>query len=228
LKIIAIDLSVSTGVSYFDTEQPRLLVDVFDYTNKRDTPLSTQKKLKLTDDEMLKKPKRKRQTLKYDPSDHPKDFLRFTEDYIDALCKEIRERDWFLDLNFMILEQTNKGRDRWKQKQLEWLHYRLCSLFAFGHEFEIKYIDTMEWRRILGIKMDRNQRKSNKEIRAHNIEAKENPDLKRITGITSAKTLAIDFANEKFGLDMVKKHNNIADSICVGYAWLVKEGHIHE
>jgi len=231
MKIISIDLSVSTGVAYFDIGEPELLIDVFDYTNKRDTPLSTQKILKKPNEEMVKKPKKKRQILKYDSSNHPYDFLEFTQKYINGLIDEIVNRKWSFDN--VILEQTNKGRDRWKQKQLEWLHYKLCMLLVtfegtkvFQNNYGIKYIDTMEWRKILGIKMDRDQRKSNKMIRTHNLEAKENVDIKRIRGIVNAKTLAVDFANERFGLNMIKKHNNIADAICVGYAWLVKEGHI--
>lgn len=224
MKIISIDLSVATGVAYFDTEQRDLLIDCFDYSKKRETPLFLNKIDKLPEDQLQKKSRRKRMVKRYDPSNHPYDFMEFTRDYIEGLVQEIQIRGWFINLNGAILEQTNKGQDRWKQKQLEWLHHELCEILIRYKDTQVKYIDTMEWRRLLGIKMSKEQRKMNKEIREHNKAAKEDKSLTRAMGITDTKTLSIDFANEKFNLRMQKKDNNIADAICVGYAWLLKEG----
>lgn len=225
MKIISIDLSSNTGVAYFDTEQQDCLIDCFDFSLKHGTPMTLYKTTKLTDDQLARKRKipRKRQLEKYDPSNHPYDFLLYVSGYIDQLVSEINARHWFIELDVMLLEQTNKGRDRWRQKLLEWLHHELCQRFSDKAPFKIKYIDTMAWRRILGIKVSRIDKKENRRIRKFNKEAKEKGET-MIQGITKDKDVAIEFCEKTFNLSMKKKDHNVADSICLGFAYLKKEG----
>lgn len=224
MKIVAIDLSSNTGVAYFDSKQQDCLIDCFDFTLTRGTPMTTNKTLKMPESELKKKPRRKRMLEKYDPSNHPKDFISYVEDYIDQLISEIRARNWWIDLDILLLEQTNKGRDRWRQKLLEWLHFYLCKTMGYKH-FEIKYIDTMTWRKILGIKVSRKAQRENKKIREFNKEAKKKGET-MIQGITKDKDVAIEFCENNFNLTMKKKDHNVADAICLGYAWLKQVGEI--
>jgi hypothetical protein len=225
LKIVSIDLSSNTGVAYFNTEQQDCLIDCFDFTLKHGTPMTLYKTSKLTDDQLARKRKvpRKRQLTKYDPREHPSDFLIYVEDYIDKLVNEIDSRHWFIGLDVMLLEQTNKGRDRWRQKLLEWLHHELCRRFSDKAPFKIKYIDTMTWRKILGIKVSRIDKKENKKIREYNKKAKISGET-QIQGITKDKDVAIEFCKNTFNLSMKKKDHNIADTICIGFAYIKREG----
>ena len=223
MKIVSIDLSSNTGIAYFDTEQQDYLVDCFDYTIERATPMTLNRTQKLSEDQLVKKSKRKRTLEKYDSSKHPNDFLFYVDDYIEGLIKEINSRKWVFD--YIVIEQTNKGRDRWKQKLLEWLHYKLCyRVFYYKDLFdgvEVKYIDTMEWRKILGIKVSKEDKRANRKIRIHNKEVKVSGE-KRITGIVKDKDMAIEFCEKKFNLSMSRKDNNIADAMCIGYGYLLK------
>ncbi|MFW9951740.1 MAG: hypothetical protein ACFFKA_16615 [Candidatus Thorarchaeota archaeon] len=238
MKIISIDLSSNSGVAYFDSKQPGVLVNCFDYQINKKTPISETRAKKLTPDQLSSERARKRALKKkrtierYDPSNHPVDFIEFVDNYIQGLVQELIDRGWLDQLYYIVIEQTNKGRDRWKQKLLEWLHYKLCTSILFRgkitwkQNLKIAYIDTMEWRKILEIKVSTTQRRANKKIRKHNKEAKNNPELKRMIGITKNKDVAIEFCENKFNLCMNKKDNNIADAICVGYAWLKKQGEV--
>jgi len=228
LKIVAIDLSSNTGVAYFDTGQQDCLIDCFDFTLKHGTPMTLNRTAKIPNDQLSRKRKNPRTRIadKYDSSRHPGDFLVYVDNYIDQLISEIKARDWFGGLDYIIIEQTNKGRDRWKQKLLEWLHHELCKRFNYGYRFEICYIDTITWRRILSIKVTKEEKRSNRKIRAYNIEAKNDPDKKMIQGIVKIKDAAIDFCEKTFNLKMKKKDNNVAEAICLGYAWLKQEGKI--
>lgn len=227
MKIISIDLSSNTGVAYFNTEQQDCLIDCFDFTLKRATPMTLNRISKMPLDQLKKKTKRslKRIADRYDPSNHPNDFMTFVNDYIDELIEEINNRVWFENLDLIVIEQTNKGRDRWKQKLLEWLHYDLCLRLMYRTKVKIAYIDTMEWRKILEIKVSKEEKRENRKIRKHNLEAKETGET-LIRGIVKDKDVAIKFCEDTFGLTMKKKDNNVADAICVGYAYLKKIGEI--
>ena len=62
--------------------------------------------------------------------------------------------------NYVVTEETNKGKNRFSQKQLEFIH------FAVNHvaQCKIHYMDTSEWRMLVGISLDKDQRKGNRKI----------------------------------------------------------------
>ena len=215
MKILALDLSIRTGGAVFNTASPQLLVDAFDIDFKHKSPLSTnlmEKPLKL-------KSKVKRNLTKYDPSNHPKDFISFVREYIGQLLLKIYE----IKPDEIVLEQTNKGRDRWRQKLLEWLHYELCTMIMLDLDpIKLSYIDTMEWHKILEIKLSKEDRLHNKKIRQNNkIEANQ-----KMIGIKDDKDVAIKWVRSKFGYELMKKENDIADAICLGYAYIMKKHYI--
>ena len=220
MKWVALDLSTNTGVALFDDTRPEFLVKYYEFS--KESPLSTNIRDKKPTEKLKSKRIRKGRRLKgYDPANHPKDFLGFVDDYIDDLIIKIRDQNWWADSAYLVIEQTNKGRDRWKQKLLEWLHFDLCKKMGYKH-FQICYIDTLEWREILKIKVSKEERRNNRKIRKHNKEAKEDSEIKRITGLINSKTLAIDYCNAKFNLKLKRKDHNIADAICIGWAFYLK------
>lgn len=105
----------------------------------------------------------------------------------------------------IVIEQTNQGKNRVTQKQLEFLHYGvLRELYLAKLNHKIMYVNTSEWRSGLGIKMSKDQRKHNKLVKA-----------KTARGKITAKHLAVQYVNRKYGLKLRQKDNDQADAICM-------------
>lgn len=110
--------------------------------------------------------------------------------------------------DLIVIEQTNLGRSRSAQKQLEFIHCQvLDKIFHFGISTRVKYVDTSQWRSLLQIKLSKDQRKHNKAVKGKTARGKVTP-----------KHLAVAWVNEKFGLDLLKKDHDEADAICL--SWL--------
>lgn len=212
--VLTLDLSTRTGGAVFDTASSELLIDVFDIDKKGESPLSTNTMLK---GETKKARKRKAIATRYDPSNHPLDFLIFVDTFTDLIFNKVKE----IKPDRIVVEQTNKGRDRWRQKLIEWIHQSLMTKLALD-DYNITYIDTIEWRRLLDLKLSAQNRKDNKLIREYNRNKK--PDEEGAVGIVDEKDLAINFVEKTLGYKLKKKENDIADAICIGLAYLKKEG----
>lgn len=200
--ILALDISTKTGYAVFDTANPELLIatDVVDWKEK--SPLS----------------------LKYKGTKHPADFLWFVSQYTRELIMAIAS----YNSDVLVTEQTNKGRNRWSQKLLEWIHYIICDNFP-----KMVYMDTSEWRKILGIRLSKDEKKTNRRITKANrtdkaLAEQEGRKKKIVKGKTDTKKLAIRYAENRFGLDMMVKDNDQADAICIGMAYMIKNGIINE
>lgn len=216
--ITALDLSIRTGIAVFDTSKigEEILIEASNYDCKHKSPLS----LNLIEKDQSKSRKRKSNRMKYDSSNHPDDFVEFIDQYINELILKIIELTQDKRVDIFVIEQTNKGRDRWRQKMLEWLHLIFYQKINYPIKKRIEYVDSFEWAKILNLSLSKHERKHNKEIRQHNRSKSESQT--RMTGITDSKDLSIRFAEEKFNLKLLKKENDIADAICLGYAWLIK------
>lgn len=109
------------------------------------------------------------------------------------------------NFDYVYIEQTNKGRARTTQKQLEFIHFAvLRTLAILGYKEKVRYVDTSAWRSRLKVKMSKDDSKHNKLVRNR---------LAR--GKITTKHLAVRWANEKYGLELKLKDNDIADAIAV-------------
>lgn len=61
----------------------------------------------------------------------------------------------------VIIEETNKGKNRYSQKQLEFIHFAVNERISGT---PVRYLDTSEWRTLLGLSLDKGQRKVNTEL----------------------------------------------------------------
>ncbi len=69
--------------------------------------------------------------------------------------------------DYIIIEETNKGKNRYFQKQLEFIHKSVISVLRTivnKHDIKLLYIDTSAWRSILQITLDKDQRKNNRDV----------------------------------------------------------------
>ena len=123
----------------------------------------------------------------------------------------------------IVIEEVNRGINRIAQKGLDACHFfvldYLCLLDKAWLD-KVIYIDSNGkngWRGILGLKLSEEDKKKNKEIRKQNKKSK----LKYAP--IDWKTLSCRWVKEHYNIDLdPQKENDIADSICLGSAYLRK------
>ncbi len=197
-------------------------------------------------------------------NDYPHNYIRAAKQMAVDL-KEIAIKN---KPDYIVIEETNKGKNRFSQKCLEFIHYAINESFGC----KVHYIDTSEWRSLLEISLDKEQRSDNKEIKqardemfnqiyndecshykpildfklaslikkreitkaqkTFNIEMIQRTKIRmrsfrfkvegKVKGKIDAKTLSVNYVNEYFNLNFKKKDNDVADSICLGLAFIKK------
>lgn len=109
------------------------------------------------------------------------------------------------DPDKIVVEQTNQGSFRGSQKQLEFLHCTfLTEIVARNLKNKVFYVDTSKWRSILKIRLSKDQKTHNKKVKNGAAKGKITP-----------KHLVVIWANQKFGLKMLKKDHDICDAIAL-------------
>lgn len=124
----------------------------------------------------------------------------------------------------VIIEETNGSKSRYTQKLLEFIHYSVL-LKMRAAKANVKYINTSDWRKCLGIQMSKADKKSNTKLskaKRAASKAKEALDKKKlgISGKITKKHLAVRYINSTFNLDFKIKDNDIAEAICLGVAYI--------
>lgn len=233
MKVIALDLSTSSGVSIFESGK------LIDYT-------VIKHKVKGNNSS----------------EDYPYNYLDMADQIALKVCACILAAK----PDYVVIEETNKGKERFRQKQLEFIHSAVArSIRKLDHKVKIRYIDTSAWRNILSISLNSDQREQNKirqnerdskrEEISRNIYASLEPKMKsEIAGLgkreankiikqydkhilklvgkemgkfrssikqVDQKNLSVNYVNENFNLSLKKSENDIADSICVGHAFIL-------
>ena len=126
----------------------------------------------------------------------------------------------------VCIEQTNKGRNRWSQKGLEFLHYAMLkALRPTG--LPIYYIDTSAWRKTLDMSLSKIQKLHNAKIGKLKKEAKGDrkkfAKLKKDAGVKGKigkKHVSLFKAVELFEIDFKMKQENELEAALQGYAFL--------
>lgn len=93
---------------------------------------------------------------------YPRNYIKMANDIASECWNLIYEHN----PDFVIVEETNKGKNRYWQKQLEFIHFAFNSIVQknqIGNN--VRYIDTSEWRSLLGLKIDKEQRAQNNEVK---------------------------------------------------------------
>ncbi len=121
------------------------------------------------------------------------------------MAKEIYKIIVAVQPDMIFIEQTNLGNSRTDQKLLEFVHYAVLSMITdMERDKQTRYVDTSQWRSVLQIKLDKDQRLNNKLVK---IGAKK--------GKVTFKHLSVFWANKTFGLELLKKDHDIADAIAL-------------
>ena len=131
-------------------------------------------------------------------------------------------------VDYIAIEETNLGKQRYAQKALEFIHFavldKLSSEWAWSPA-RLAYITTSEWRSFLGVKLSAADKVNNKRLKAAKEDAAvtgKTVDKKAlgVKGKVGTKQLSVRWVNENFGTDFKMKDNDITDAICVGTAFL--------
>lgn len=157
-------------------------------------------------------------------NNYPWSYLDVTEDHaVNVVGLVISQEP-----DVVVIEETNKGKNRYSQKMLEFLHHSLLrklEVIKKIRPFKVVYLDTSAWRSTLGIWMSKEQKKINAKINKANREGgdKKAREVKKALGVKgkfNKKHVAIAHANATFGLSLKVKDNDAADAICLGLAYL--------
>lgn len=122
-----------------------------------------------------------------------------------------------------VIEETAKGsKNNMSQKIVEFIHYELALYFRDTDEDKRPrtYFLTEEWRRIVGCKMNNDEKKQNAEVRKQRkkgIKVCKDKDGKRI-GLIGKKHVNVRRANEVYGLDLILKDEDRADALLLAHA----------
>lgn len=107
--------------------------------------------------------------------------------------------------DLICVEQTNGGKNRSSQKQLEFIHC-LFLQWAVRNEVagRVQYVDTSRWRSTLKVTLSKEDRQHNKLVKQ-----------KLARGKITTKHIAVRWVNKEYGLNLILKDNDIADAICL-------------
>lgn len=139
-------------------------------------------------------------------------------------------------ITHIVIEEVNRHRNRLAGKILDGLHYvLLLKLKELSENIEVSYIDSdgaTGWRSRSGLNLrlserdkvlNKERKKLNKYITIRN-RGRKRKDLEKKYPIITKKHLAAEFVNKKFNLkldvDLTPRHDDLADSISLGWAFL--------
>ena len=124
----------------------------------------------------------------------------------------------------IVIEETNRGKNRYTQKFLEFVHCRVLEQ-PYVNSRRVVYISSGVWRKKLDMSLSAEDRKNNTKLsKAKRYAAVTGQKLDKtsigVKGRIGKKHLAVRYTNATYGLNLKMKDNDIADAICLGTAFL--------
>lgn len=111
--------------------------------------------------------------------------------------------------DMVVVENTNKGRNRHTQRLLEFIHLKLLMALRSDLLVPMIYMDTSRWRSLVQLWLSKDDRKNNRDVSA---------GKKR--GRVNKKHLAVRMVNDLYGKKLKLKDNDEADAILMGRAFV--------
>ncbi|MDE2103616.1 MAG: hypothetical protein KGL39_40635 [Patescibacteria group bacterium] len=128
----------------------------------------------------------------------------------------------------VVIEEVNLGRSRYAQRILEFIHCQflmaLRAMVSDDGALNVVYVSSSVWRQCLGLKLTSAQRRDNARLSRAKAEASAsgtrlNKKALGLRGKVTKKHLALAYANQRYGLQLRVKDNDIADAICLATAY---------
>ena len=114
--------------------------------------------------------------------------------------------------DFVVIENTQLGRNRHSQRLLEWIHKDVLEALNF-YQIKPRYLEPSIWRCALGLRMTKEELKHNRQVK-----------LGEAKGKITKKHLSVRFVNLTYGLNLLLKDNDIADAIGLASAFALMQG----
>lgn len=149
MKILALDLSSSTGIALLEGKKGQKLPTLREYGSS---------KIEIEDFNVNGYPNK---SPKY-----PKNIIEAAENV--ALSVKHTVDLWKPDI--IVIENTVKGRNRHTQRLLEWIH--LMVLTQINDFDKVVYMDPSEWRKIIKLRMTDEDKSHNKDVAKGKIKGK--------------------------------------------------------
>lgn len=184
MRVLGLDLSTKTGWSIFENGE---------YIDSGALP-----KVLIDDFNVNKDPNKS--------SKYPYNIM----DAADKVAKQVQDLIVNKIPDHIVIENSVKGRNRHTQRWIEWMHLYVIKIIPAG--FNWNYLDPSEWRSTVGLKLNKEQKKNNRDV-----------SQKKKRGKVTRKHLSVNMANEKFGLKLKLNQNDIADAILLNLAYNIKQ-----
>ncbi len=123
--------------------------------------------------------------------------------------------------DYVVIEETNLGKQRYSQKALEFIHFTVLSeLQGLGLREQVQYVSSSEWRRTLNLHLTAEDKRLNRKLsqaksRAKSAHKKLDKKALGIRGKFTKKHMALRFVNSVFNLGLKVKDDDVADAICL-------------
>jgi Holliday junction resolvasome RuvABC endonuclease subunit len=196
MKVLALDLSSSTGWALVDTDETTVLDGVT-------LP-------KLLDCGVLQTDLRVK-----DYGNYPFSLLNAAKAFSDMCLKKVEETD----PDVIIIEELVLGRNRMSQKFLGYLHCLVLQGLPNKYLDKVFYVNPSEWRKALKIGLTKEDKKLNTKLsQAKSLAKKRKVKLDRkalgIRGRFGKKHASIRWVNAAYNKELKVKDDDIADAIC--------------
>jgi len=109
----------------------------------------------------------------------------------------------------ILIEQINRGINRISQKTLDGVHWMVLEQLRQKNVDLldiVQFIDTIQWRGKLGLKLTEADKKHNATMRRK----------KNKKAVINYKTLSVRFVNKEFEKEFTEADNDVTDAICLG------------
>lgn len=146
---------------------------------------------------------------------YPYDFV----DRADTIATELlntRAMAGMGNLACIVIEETNGSKSRYAQKMLEFIHSAVLREYRNGPM--VHYINSSDWRKVMGIQLTKEQKKQNQTLTKKLREGKTKKEI-GIKGKITKKHLALNYVNSTFLEQFKVKDNDVAEAICLGLAY---------
>lgn len=188
-NILALDLSTSTGWSYFKGTQ------LVDYGSI-----------------VLKVPDLDYKDPHANPN-YPYNLIDTANKIAEKIYEDLAVK---YDIGIIYTEETCKSRHPISQKILEFIHYAVCS--KFRDKIKIVYVRNNTWRKASEVYLRKDEKKQNLQVnkikkKTGNKLAKVGG---KVVGKLTSKHLAVLRVKELFNIDLKLNENDIADAILLG------------
>lgn len=195
-RVLAIDMSTKTGYAVLDVEDGQFTLIEANTLPKESEP----------------------------EGDYPINYLDWSDksfNHIEKIVERFQPDEY-------VIEETAKGsKNNMSQKIVEFLHFELALHFrdTDNNTSPRRYYLTEEWRRIVGCRMNDQEKKQNAEVRKQRkkgIKVCKDKDGKRI-GLIGKKHVNVRRANEVYDLELILKDEDRADALLLAHALFLEK-----